>query len=116
MAFATVTVPRAETSAPAMGPPRSSLTTPVMLPRTLRTDWYWTDWAMAAGAPTAPIAQTTRLPVSTRLRRFMLPPVLPSCLLETCARFPDSTVESGSDCNPDHDPTVKNTSREIDFP
>ena len=36
--------------APAIGPPWSSLTTPVMLPRVLVTDWYWSDWASATGA------------------------------------------------------------------
>jgi hypothetical protein len=39
IAFAIVAVPSAETIAPATGPPRSSLTTPVMLPRSARTDW-----------------------------------------------------------------------------
>ena len=45
--------------APAIGPPWSSLTTPVMLPRVLGTDWYWSDWARATGALSAPMEQTT---------------------------------------------------------
>ncbi len=47
VALPVMLVPSAETMAPPIGPPRSSLTTPVMLPRTERADWYSGVWASA---------------------------------------------------------------------
>src|SRR5512145_480054 len=60
VALPAMDVPSAETSAPLIGPPRSSLTTPVMLPRTDRTDWYCGVWACAIEAPKKP-----RLPAAS---------------------------------------------------
>ena len=47
--LATIMVPSADTIAPAIGPPRSSLTTPVMLPR-MQADGLPLHWGRCAQA------------------------------------------------------------------